>query len=406
MNDIHGADQEGLRDRPGRALVPRLRRLRRAGAGPEADADARHPARELRLHLRHRLLQPLSVLHGNLRHAQHPRPRAGHRQRPQAGAARAVGVGGDRRRRRAGHRRQPLHPRHAAQRRPEDPPVQQPHLRPHQGPVQPDLRAGQEDQDHAAWQHRPALQPGRRGAGRRRHLRRPHGGQRPRPHGEACSSAPPSTRARPSSRSTRTASSSTTAPTMPSPTRACATTPACCSSTASRSSTARSATRDLVVHDEAAEHSGLAFFLSQFDAPKLPVPLGVFRAVSAPSYEEMNNQLHADAREVAGGAATWPHFSTAATPGQSSKEEQANGFDDYRRMHQLRRVRAGVPEQRHLAGRRDLCHRRGEMHRVRRPLRRIAVRRRLSGRLHRHRSELHREQGTVARQVPQADRHA
>ena len=52
---------------------------------------------------------------------------------------------------------------------------------------------------------------------------------------------------------------------------------------------------DLIVHDEAADHSGLAFFLSQFDAPKLPVPLGVFRAVSAPAYEDMNNQLHADA---------------------------------------------------------------------------------------------------------------
>jgi 2-oxoglutarate ferredoxin oxidoreductase subunit beta len=53
---------------------------------------------------------------------------------------------------------------------------------------------------------------------------------------------------------------------------------------------------DLVVHDEDAEHSGLAFFLSQFDAPKFPVPLGVFRAVNQPSYEELNNQLHADAR--------------------------------------------------------------------------------------------------------------
>jgi len=52
---------------------------------------------------------------------------------------------------------------------------------------------------------------------------------------------------------------------------------------------------DLVMHDESAEHSGLAFFLSQFDAPKFPVPLGVFRAVSQPTYEEMNTQLHADA---------------------------------------------------------------------------------------------------------------
>ncbi|MBE7422359.1 MAG: 2-oxoacid:ferredoxin oxidoreductase subunit beta [Zoogloeaceae bacterium] len=52
---------------------------------------------------------------------------------------------------------------------------------------------------------------------------------------------------------------------------------------------------DLVMHDEAADHSGLAFFLSQFDAPKFPVPLGVFRAVRQPTYEEMNIQLHADA---------------------------------------------------------------------------------------------------------------
>ena len=57
---------------------------------------------------------------------------------------------------------------------------------------------------------------------------------------------------------------------------------------------------DLVVHDEKAEHGGLAFFLSQFDAPKLPVPLGVFRAVKAPSYEDMNVRQHEDARERRG----------------------------------------------------------------------------------------------------------
>ena len=58
-----------------------------------------------------------------------------------------------------------------------------------------------------------------RGPRRRRHLRRPRGGQRPQAHGARCSSAPPRTRARPSSRSTRTASSSTTAPTTPCRTR-------------------------------------------------------------------------------------------------------------------------------------------------------------------------------------------
>ncbi len=57
---------------------------------------------------------------------------------------------------------------------------------------------------------------------------------------------------------------------------------------------------DLLVHDEAAEHGGLAFLLSQFDVPTLPVPLGVFREVGAPSYEEMNNGLQADARERRG----------------------------------------------------------------------------------------------------------
>jgi len=53
---------------------------------------------------------------------------------------------------------------------------------------------------------------------------------------------------------------------------------------------------ELVVHDEQGAHSGLAFFLSQFDAPNLPVPLGVFRAVSEPSYDELNTKLAQDAR--------------------------------------------------------------------------------------------------------------
>ena len=59
------------------------------------------------------------------------------------------GVGDHRRRRRARHRRQPLHPHDAAQPGPQGPDVQQPHLRPDEGPGLPDLRARQEDQDHA-----------------------------------------------------------------------------------------------------------------------------------------------------------------------------------------------------------------------------------------------------------------
>ncbi len=53
---------------------------------------------------------------------------------------------------------------------------------------------------------------------------------------------------------------------------------------------------DLLVHDERAAHSGLAFLLSQFDTGELPVPLGVFRAVRKDTYDELNLQLHQDAR--------------------------------------------------------------------------------------------------------------
>lgn len=56
---------------------------------------------------------------------------------------------------------------------------------------------------------------------------------------------------------------------------------------------------DLLVHDETSNNGGLAFFLSQFNAP-LPMPLGVFRAVQAPAYEVLNSQLAADAKERKG----------------------------------------------------------------------------------------------------------
>jgi 2-oxoglutarate ferredoxin oxidoreductase subunit beta len=53
---------------------------------------------------------------------------------------------------------------------------------------------------------------------------------------------------------------------------------------------------DLVVHDERAANGGLAFFLSQLEAP-LPVPLGVFRAVQAPAYESLHAGVADGARE-------------------------------------------------------------------------------------------------------------
>ncbi len=58
--------------------------------------------------------------------------------------------------------------------------------------------------------------------------------------------------------------------------------------------------QQLVVHDESATHAGLAFFLSQFDTPDLPVPLGVFRSVSSPTCDELNAQLHDGARAAKG----------------------------------------------------------------------------------------------------------
>jgi 2-oxoglutarate ferredoxin oxidoreductase subunit beta len=56
---------------------------------------------------------------------------------------------------------------------------------------------------------------------------------------------------------------------------------------------------DLLVHDETSPNGGMAFFLSQFEAP-LPVPLGVFRAVEAPAYEALNGLVAADARKSKG----------------------------------------------------------------------------------------------------------
>ena len=44
---------------------------------------------------------------------------------------------------------------------------------------------------------------------------------------------------------------------------------------------------DLIVHDEAAPEPTLAWFLTRMSHPAFPVPLGVFRAVQKPTYEDM-----------------------------------------------------------------------------------------------------------------------
>lgn len=51
---------------------------------------------------------------------------------------------------------------------------------------------------------------------------------------------------------------------------------------------------DLVFHDEKAEEPSLAYTLSRMRQPDFPEPIGVFRAVDRPKYdEELNNQLEA-----------------------------------------------------------------------------------------------------------------
>jgi len=57
---------------------------------------------------------------------------------------------------------------------------------------------------------------------------------------------------------------------------------------------------DLAVHDEREVHGGFVFVLSQFEAPNFPVPLGVFRDIEAPAYEQLDCQLAEAARAANG----------------------------------------------------------------------------------------------------------
>jgi 2-oxoglutarate ferredoxin oxidoreductase subunit beta len=44
---------------------------------------------------------------------------------------------------------------------------------------------------------------------------------------------------------------------------------------------------DLIVHDEKAPDSYLAYMLARMEYPDYPVPIGVFRDVLKPTYEDM-----------------------------------------------------------------------------------------------------------------------
>ena len=108
--------------------------------------DFGYPQENIVFISRHRLLRPAAVLHEHVRLPHHPRPRADARDRPQGRPARPDGVGHHRRRRRAVDRRQPRAALDAPQRRHQADHVQQPHLRPDQGPGLADVRARQEDE--------------------------------------------------------------------------------------------------------------------------------------------------------------------------------------------------------------------------------------------------------------------
>jgi 2-oxoglutarate ferredoxin oxidoreductase subunit beta len=57
---------------------------------------------------------------------------------------------------------------------------------------------------------------------------------------------------------------------------------------------------DILVHNENAAHSGLAFSLGQFESPDFPIPFGVFRDVDKPSYESLSKQLSESALAAKG----------------------------------------------------------------------------------------------------------
>ena len=208
MARVRNADEEGLQVRPGGPLVPRLRRLRdpqgcvqtaraRSSAGPRRRTRVRD--------LGHRLLEPLPVLHEHVRLPLDPRPRAGDRDRHQAGQPRPVRLDRDGRRRRAVDRRQPPDPHAAPQRRHQGLALQQRDLRVDEGAVLADVADG------------PARRR-RRPTARSTPLRSDRAGPRmPAPpswrarstthqkHMERVFKPRPPTRARPSSRSSRTA---------------------------------------------------------------------------------------------------------------------------------------------------------------------------------------------------------
>ncbi|HTS87116.1 MAG TPA: 2-oxoacid:ferredoxin oxidoreductase subunit beta [Gemmatimonadales bacterium] len=57
---------------------------------------------------------------------------------------------------------------------------------------------------------------------------------------------------------------------------------------------------DCAVHDARAHGGGAAFLIAQLAPPDFPVPLGVFRSVEAPTYDELSEGLSRKARDRSG----------------------------------------------------------------------------------------------------------
>ena len=70
---------------------------------------------------------------------------------------------------------------------------------------------------------------------------------------------------------------------------------------------------DLLFHDEQAPEPSLAYLLSRMRQPEFPEPIGVFRAIDAPKYDELINQQVQDARDNKGEGDLQALFSTGDT---------------------------------------------------------------------------------------------
>ena len=148
---------------------PECRAARTAGNSRRA----RHAPQPVYVRLGHRMLVAFHLLHEDLRVPLRARTRQCHSDGREDGEPAPERLGDDGRRRLAGHRRQPLYPRHPPQRGPQRHPVQQRNLRSDQRPVLAHVETGQDHEDLALRNGREAVQPRRTGDRLERHVLRP-----------------------------------------------------------------------------------------------------------------------------------------------------------------------------------------------------------------------------------------